>query len=678
MNETQIRATIDLIKGNNLTEIRVVGQKSYSGYFKNVDNLIKHVGRYDNDNIYFVMNDINDGCYSRSQSEKIDIAKNTTSDNDITIRRWLLVDIDPKRPAGVSATDEEKSFAKEIGNKVFSFLRDIGFSRPISADSGNGYHLLYRIYLDNSSEATELVKKVLEVLSMYFSTDKADIDTTVFNASRITKLYGTMARKGRSTKERPHRESAILSAPDEVKPTDVSLLRKVAEMLPKPPERTRYNNYGQDIFDLDRFISNHGIKVQKIENYQGGQKYVLEHCLFDPSHKGKDAAIFRLSNGAIGYKCFHNSCSHLSWKDVRDKFEPDRHVRQEYHPATKQEQSVKKQPQQIDGRGNKFLTACEIKKIDRSKLVYIRTHLTELDKKIVGFLKGELSIWSGVNASGKSTILGQFGLNAINDGFKVMMFSGELTSQRVKNWLHLQAAGRQFTNSTQWDNYFYVTDKVGEKIDKWMGDSFLLYNNDYGNEYNQLISDITEQLEKNSFDMIVLDNIMALDLDELDVRENDRQKKAFLKFKELATKYGVHIHVVAHPRKSVRLLRKDDISGSANMSNLADNVFIIHRVNNDFIRYSNEFFGEREASQWHRYSNVVEVCKNRDIGVMDFMVGLYYERESKRFLNEPFENIVYGWQDVETPAEYQLPITPNENDFINETPFTPVSGELPF
>ena len=34
---------------------------------------------------------------------------------------------------------------------------------------------------------------------MLFSTDKVEVDMAVFNASRITKLYGTMATKGANT-----------------------------------------------------------------------------------------------------------------------------------------------------------------------------------------------------------------------------------------------------------------------------------------------------------------------------------------------------------------------------------------------------------------------------------------------------------------------------------------------
>ena len=78
--------------------------------------------------------------------------------------------------------------------------------------------MLYPIFLKNNDENTKLVKEVLQVLDMFFSTPKAQIDTSVFNASRITKLYGTFARKGRDSKDRPHRESKITKAPDEIKP----------------------------------------------------------------------------------------------------------------------------------------------------------------------------------------------------------------------------------------------------------------------------------------------------------------------------------------------------------------------------------------------------------------------------------------------------------------------------
>jgi len=682
MDETQVRLAIDLIKNNSLVEVRVIGDKVYSGYFKNTDKLIEALKPHHKDNIYFVFNDIADGCYDREQQECFRISKNTTSDVDITDRRWLLIDIDPTRPTGVSATNEEKADAREVGLKVFKFLRDIGFSSPISADSGNGFHLLYPIFLRNTSENTQLIREVLQVLDMFFSNDKARIDVSVFNASRITKLYGTSARKGINAPDRPHRESRITKAPKEIKPTDISLLRKVSAMLPKPDDKSRWNRYGADRFDIDDFIIKHGIPVKERSKYAGGEKYVLEHCLFDHTHTGKDAAIFKLDNGAIGYKCFHNSCSNYKWQDVRKMFEPGAYEYSSHKNKSYGVVPVVKKAQ-LEDKGEKFLEMSNIHDVDRSNIVYIRSHFDELDKKIIGFMKGELSIWTGNSSSGKSTLLGQLSLSSVNDGFGVLMYSGELRPHRVKNWLHLQAAGRQFTQPTEYENLYYVQKKHGELIDKWMDKKFYLYNNDYGSEYTQLLADLRERLNKKDIDVVVLDNIMTLDLDELGNEMNGQQTSAVKSLSALAKEYDVHIHVVAHPKKAKTLLRPDDISGTGNIRNLADNVFIVHRVNNDFIRQSNEYFGEAIASKYHDFNNVIEVAKNRDLGVQDYLVGLFFEIESKRMLNEPYENFVYGWQELDpsiSVTSFTMPeIIPPTIEFkVNEKEFLKKEEKLPF
>jgi hypothetical protein len=116
---------------------------------------------------------------------------------------------------------------------------------------------------------------------------------------------------------------------------------------------------------------------------------------------------------------------------------------------------------------------------------------------------------------------------------------------------------------------------------------------------------------------------------------------------------------VAHPRKSLGFLRTDDISGSGDLTNAVHNVFIVHRVNTDFINKSREMFGWKEDDEVYQASNVIEVCKNRDLGVQDYFVGLNYEIESKRFLNEKFETKHYSWEGEfvkEIPEGFQLAI----------------------
>ena len=58
MDETQVRMAVDVIKDNGLVEVRIIGDKIYSGYFKSADNLIEALKPFSRDNIYFVFNEL--------------------------------------------------------------------------------------------------------------------------------------------------------------------------------------------------------------------------------------------------------------------------------------------------------------------------------------------------------------------------------------------------------------------------------------------------------------------------------------------------------------------------------------------------------------------------------------------------------------------------------------------
>ena len=72
----------------------------------------------------------------------------------MTVRRWLLVDADPVRDPHVSATETEKRTAHEIAQQIRADLAAQGWPAPILADSGNGYHLLYRVDLPGADGGT--------------------------------------------------------------------------------------------------------------------------------------------------------------------------------------------------------------------------------------------------------------------------------------------------------------------------------------------------------------------------------------------------------------------------------------------------------------------------------------------------------------------------------------------
>lgn len=698
MNEITIRQWYDTFKsGEELVEVRIVDnayKRTYSGYFTDVDTLLNEIRKYDNCNIYFTLNAINPACYDREQHDRIVTKpKSTTSDNDIVGRDWILIDIDTKKPSDTNSTDEEKEMAKEVVNNVFKFLRDEGFEKPVVCDSGNGFHLLYKIAMKNSNENTTICKEFLQVLDMLFSNPNVEIDCTTHNASRVCKLYGTFSRKGSNTKKRPQRESKILRIPDEIKITPNEYFAKVAAMLPKPEQPSKSNYYSNEKFDLEAFLNKHHIAVRNIVRTSSFTKYILEECPFNSSHRAPDSAIFEMSNGGLGFKCLHSSCSQYTWKDFRLKFEPDAYDHKEYQRHEHKMQyysSQKKEPfvpkKEDSAKGKKWLAMTDVQYVDMSKMASIPTGYKELDKKIIGLLLGDVTVLSGGSGAGKSSWIDCVALNAIQRGYKVGIWSGELQDFRFQSWINQIAAGKNYVCKREgFENYYYAPKNISNQISNWLEGKLFLYNNNYGSKWQQLFADVKELVDKEGVQLIVLDNLMALQIDNYEGDKYTQQTKFINDLKEYAKAKNVHVLLVCHPRKEGIFLRKESISGTADLTNLADSVFIIHRIGKDFEQRAGEFFGKDKVIPYLKYNSVIEVCKNRSMGVIDLLVGMYYEVESRRLKNEISENIVYGWQ--EQPAQLTFEPTPESDvsdlqdiydNMSNQLPFGSELQELPF
>ena len=139
-------------------------------------------------------------------------------------RRWLLLDFDPARPKETSATEEQLKAAHERARTCAKHLKDAGWPDPLAGQSGNGWHLLYPLDMPNDDESRDLVKGVLAGLAERFDNGLILVDQAVFNAARITKLYGTVATKGDHTQVTPWRLSYLKSTPKRTTPC-VSFLR---------------------------------------------------------------------------------------------------------------------------------------------------------------------------------------------------------------------------------------------------------------------------------------------------------------------------------------------------------------------------------------------------------------------------------------------------------------------
>ena len=652
--------------GNQLTEIRLLSNdgRTASGIFDNIDEIVKAIVPYTNDwNIYYTINRLPDDVRGLPQYNKIIVRpKQTCNDNMMIARDYVCIDLDSRRLSGTNATDEQVEFTKKKANEVYQYLVNVGFNPPTVVFSSSGVHLYLRCAMQNNEKNTKLVKRFLQALSMMFTDEHTEVDEKVFNCARIMRLPSTYSCKGNTMDaSRPQRLCRFVKISDN-KVNDVAYFEKVAALYPEEEARpSSQNNYSMESFDLDAFIEKHNIPVTKKVEVADGTRYYLEHCLFNDQHKGHDAILFKHRNGAVAYFCFHNSCSGNDWRKVREMYEPDAYTRKStYQPhrsfrPIRQEIAPKELQEKEESKGNVWQCLSEIEDEDRSKIVSIPSGITQYDKECCGFDKPSLSVWSGNNGSAKSTLLNQIALNAVNQGFKVAIYSGELRGKKMKRWLLYQAAGKQYNKKSTYNEYDYFTPTpVKDKIVSWLEGKLYNYNTRYSHNIEQVCLEVEKLVKEHQIDMLIMDNLSCLDIQELDGAINEQQKAAIKMLLRLTDNLELATHVVVHPKKCETYLRKNDVSGAKTLTDLADCVFFVHRWNQDTQKAAKEFMTDSVYYDLCNSgtTNVVEVIKHREFGEAEgHIYKLYFEPESRRLKNSIAEHIHYGWEEQPVQAD---------------------------
>jgi hypothetical protein len=335
-NEAEIRKALGvLIEPSAVFEVRAPKNAkisgnwktgTVSGYFDNIDSCIAELGKIESaEAVYVTLNPVNPALLARRKN-RLDYSKggDTTSDHDVTERRWLLIDCDPQRPQGISASNPEKDRATAKARKVYTFLvKERGWPTPVACDSGNGNHLLFRIALPTDDAG--LVKRVLEGLNHRFGGDGVKIDCSVFNPARITKLYGTPAMKGDNTPERPHRLSKVLVNGSNGAVVTREQLGAVADELAPQKESRPVTSDSNGAFDMEVFFAKHSIATKHKTTVRDGRTmWILAECPFNADHgAGTDTVVFQWPDGKCGFKCQHDSDQDKHWRDFRLHYEPE-------------------------------------------------------------------------------------------------------------------------------------------------------------------------------------------------------------------------------------------------------------------------------------------------------------------------------------------------------------------
>lgn len=286
----------------------------------------------------------------------------------------------------------------------------------------------------------------------------------------------------------------------------------------------------------------------------------------------------------------------------------------------------------------------DVKVVDLYKLPRIRTGIPELDQIIGGLFFGQLVLLTGKRGEGKSTLMSQILVEALDQGYSVFAYSGELADYHFKRWLDYQAAGPDniVTDKDMFgDDVYHITNPVMDKINNWYRGRAYLYDNEAVDDEMESLPDTIEQvIRQYGVKLVCVDNLMTA----MDVGINDnlyQAQSAFVhRLKRIAVKYDVALVLVAHPRKTSGDFTNDDVSGSGDITNRVDTVLAYSR--------NVDKHGEEDCD-----SHLI-VTKNRLFGRLTKQnepIELYYSQKSKRitsasgFAGGPKR---YGWENQPT------------------------------
>lgn len=305
----------------------------------------------------------------------------------------------------------------------------------------------------------------------------------------------------------------------------------------------------------------------------------------------------------------------------------------------------------------------DVEDVDISQMEKLKTGFWRVDDAMCGGLPfGQLVLITGKAGDGKSTLANQIMVNAINEGYKIFMYSGELPNHLLKSWITFQAAGPRWVKTVKRDDRAeeYVVDPdAREQISEWFRGKAWIYDNriadDEDAEQAKLTELISEVVEQKGVRVILLDNLMtAMDL-EPEGANNDKYDKqsVFIKrLARLAIKYNVLILLVAHKKKGWTEVN-ESVSGSADIVNLASIVISYERGKPDETPNPN--------TRW------LKVTKNRLYGNLIRGIKMDFDAATKRTFvedNTGEKNRWFNWEDDWFKAEDYSDLPWNDDEEV--------------
>jgi len=296
-----------------------------------------------------------------------------------------------------------------------------------------------------------------------------------------------------------------------------------------------------------------------------------------------------------------------------------------------------------------------VENVDISRQPHAKSGIPALDKLIGGLYDGEVTIWTGKRKEGKSTMIGLPILAALREGRKVCVYSGELPTWRYKAWLLTMAAGPEHLveENTDTDKSVWTPrPEIARQIDLWWKGKLFQFDNSVADVHKpeKLLGLMRYAWKRYGCSVFVVDNLMTVDLAGEDYYR--AQSRFTGQLVDFAHETKTHVHLVAHRRKGGTAKGSrgdsDDVSGSGDITNRADNTFAVSRITDEDSPFDAQ----------------LEVLANRDFGATG-VINLNFDVRSRRYYASNV-NWRCGWESQEPMQQTFTELTgaDAENPFL--------------
>ncbi|HJC22018.1 MAG TPA: AAA family ATPase [Candidatus Butyricicoccus avicola] len=295
-----------------------------------------------------------------------------------------------------------------------------------------------------------------------------------------------------------------------------------------------------------------------------------------------------------------------------------------------------------------LLNIAEVGAVDLAHLPRTLSGFPALDALTGGLYFGDLNVWTGRRGEGKSTVLTQIALEAIEQGYNVCVYSGEIPADRFKYGLYLQAAGsthvcdyddREAGRVTQ-----YVPKTEMQRIDRWLSGRFWLYDNriSEADEAESVLKVFEKAYRRYDCRVFMVDNLMTVRACKREIDFYQAQADFCIRLRKFAERLGVIVHLVVHPRKTggKAVTDNDEIGGLSTITNIACACFIMHRTDED------------EAREYD-CDATLSCTKNRAYGQLG-NVALRFIPKSRRYVQRGEIEKAFGWEQIADETQKPL------------------------